>query len=614
MALPASGIITSAMILTELGITGSGNVLYNIIQKPAGILQVKVNNDWVNLNMCSPYLPSEVPAYIVATDWYGYDHGTSGVETLTITGDTTIDVGQTVTYTATMTGDNLAGVVLTWYRFEIDSWSPALGTGSTVSITWTDPRNAKVRVVASNICNLNIVQRDLDITYNCTTITGDPYVGGTYAVNQPFDVWAVNSLGVVGTPSNTRLGITFFWEVTGSVQIVSGQGTNKVVLKPTSVSSNLNVRVTIGSCGGISTSSYVTFSSSTPVTYTYNDAQSRSIQKNNCGNGQIGSYHTVTREANTHVSTNPDPVAAKAEANAAAVAWLYTQDAQNIANADPYGSCGSTPPVSNDYRSGTYTKYCSSGTGTQVTLVVPAGTYYAADKAAANTLAENYIAANGQSNADAQGQCIAAGCSTTVTNVTASYTPNTGYIDVAVQALIGASGIYTVTVSFNGATVTYNEYIGTTGTLTGAGYCRVNVTGTGTLNVTVASSCSSYSWSSSTFTVSGSTACTDGLIEHAATRGYFGGGVYTVAMGFNNYANLRNIAGRFELHSGGSLLQTDYFSGLDFSGGNTVYQSFSVPPGTNWTVYIACYITSGDNLCTSNSYTNYNPVTIVNPV
>ena len=615
MALPLSGIITSAMILTELRIAGSGNILYNIIRKPSGILQVKVNNDWVNLNMCSPYLPSEIPAYIVATDWYGYDHGTSGVETLTITGDTTIDVGQTVTYTATVTGDNLSGVVLTWYKFEVDSWSPSLGTGTTNTITWTDPRDAKVKVVASNICNLNIVEKIIDITYNCVAITGDPYVGGTFAVGQPFDIYIVNALpDIVGHPNNTRLGITYFWEVTGSVSIVSGQGTNKLTVNPTAVSPNLNVRVTIGSCGGTVTSGYITFSSATPITYTYNDAQSRSIQKQ-CPSGQIGSYHTVTRDANTHVSTNPDPVAAKAEANAEAVAWLYGQEAQNIANSAYGGNCGSIPPVPNDYRSGTYTKYCTSGTGTQVTLVVPAGTYYAGDKTTANTLADNYISANGQANANAQGQCLT--CTNTLYGLGITYTIGTGTIQVNVSYGANQAGTDTVAITFSNSTT--NFYITqSVNSIAGANYVTLNLScnGTGNLMVSVANFCDSKVTSVSGITITGATVCTNGLIEAGSTRSYYGGGVYTIALDFSDNTNIRNVGGYIELRHvvAGTVAQTDYFGGLDFSSNITQYLSFGIPSGQNWNVFYRVVITSGDNLCdTSQEWLSSGSIQIVNP-
>ena len=605
MALPLSGIITSAMILTELGFTGSGNVLRNVIQKPGGNLQVLVNSTWVNLNMCSPYLPSEVPAYIVATDWYGYNHGVSGVETLTIAGDTTLDVGQVVTYTASMTGDNLTGVVLTWYKFEIDSWN-TLNTGTTTTITWADPRNAIVKVVATNICNRNIVETELPVSYNCTTITGDPYVGGTFAVNQPFDVWAVNANGVVGTPSNTRLGITFFWEVTGSVQIVSGQGTNKVVLKPTSVSSNLNVRVTIGSCGGTSTSVYINFSSANPVSYYYNNAQSRSIQKNDCGGGQVGSYVTVTRDANTHVSTNNQQ-----EANDAAIAWLYTQDAQNVANSG--GTCGNTASYPNDRRTQNFTRNtCGSQYGTVVEYVVPAGTYYAPSVGEANTLAQNDINSNGQNYANSAGQCVPAPCTDVPYSLSISVTTGSGYFDASISVGLWG-GSYSVKQEFNGQILN--------STISGSGYNSYNLprfntsAATGVVKVTVSSYCSpGVEITSNNLTVTGVIQCTGGLIEIGALRAFYSGGSFTVGMNMNNYANVRDVGGSLEYRSGGSVLHTFYFSGLDFSGGNTVYQTFTIPSGAHYVGYLKAIITTASNLCNvPQEYNNFSSLEVINP-
>lgn len=610
MALPLSGIITSSMILTELGITGSGNIIYNIIQKVGGVLQVKVNSGWVNLNMCSPYLPSEVPAYIIATDWYGYDHGVTGVEILNIAGDTTIDVGQVVTYTASMTGDNLTGVVLTWSKFEAGAWTDNITTGTTLTVTWADPRDAKIRVIASNICNLNIVKKEIDITYNCTTITGDPYVGGTFAVNQTFDVWAVNAFGVVGTPSNTRLGITFFWEVTGSVQIVSGQGTNKVVLKPTAVSSNLNIRVTIGSCGGTSTSSYVTFSSADPIEYYYNTAQSASIQKQ-CASGQIGSYVTVTRAANTHSST-----VSVADANDQAIAWLGTQDAQNIANAT--GNCGDTPTYGNERRTQSFIKYCVTGVGTRVEYVVQENTYFASSVGAANTLAQNEIDANGQNKANSEGQCIV-GCEDLVYSCSitpSSYSFSGGSISGTYSANVSRAGYYTVQIYFTASYRTSFSVYLQQGNNTGISFSLAAI-GNYQLQLGVNSPCSAATdITSSSVNVTGSVACTNGVIESGTTRAAYFNGTYTMAMGFTNHENVRNVAGYIELVdiSTIAIKQTNYFSGLDFSGGNTVYQTFGIPSGQHWYVYFRLVITSGDGLCDpTQEYLSYGTVEIINP-
>lgn len=609
MALPLSGTITSAMILSELRITGSGNRLYNIIQQPGGVLQVRVNDSWVNLNMCSPYLPSPISPFIVASDWYGYDHGTSGVESLTISGDTTIDVGQTVTYTAAMTGDNLTGVILRWSKFEAGSWNDNIATGNSLTVTWTDPRDAKIRVVASNICNLNIVTEEINISYNCLpALTGDPYIGGTLEVNKSYDVWAVNGSGIVGTPGNTRLGITFFWEVFGSVQIISGQGTNKVVIRATATSTNNVIRVTITSCGVSNLSANVSFDAASPVVVYYNTAQSASIQKI-CPSGQVGSYVTVTRAAGTHSST-----ISVADANSQAVAWLSSQDAQNIAQAQ--GNCGDTASYPNDRRSQFFTRNnCTSGTGTQVEYVVPANTYFSTSVAAANALAQAEIDANGQNKANAEGQCLV-NCNRTVASVGIAYSAGTGYIDVIPSASVSQTGSYSVTVRFGSYNITVSRTFNSAFGYDANNIIRLQCNGTEQIQVTVSSECNSVTGNGDTVTISGSVACTNGLIEIGATRSVYFNGTYTVgmSMGNGNYQNVNNVNGYIELISGGSVLQTNYFGGLDFSGGNTVYQSFNTPVGTHWYVSFKVYITSASNLCTvPQNYHNTSIVEIISP-
>jgi len=608
MALPLTGTITSAMILTELGFTGSGNVLRNVVQKPGGILQVLVNSTWVNLNMCSPYLPTPVPPYIVPTHWYGYDHGTTGVETITISGDTTIDAGQTVTYTATLTGENLTGVILTWSKFAGGAWVDNIGTGSSVTITWTDPRDAKVRVIASNICNLNIVQKELNITYNCApALSGDPYIGGTLEVNKSYDVWPVNGSGIVGEPGNTRLGISFFWEVFGSVQLVSGQGTNKAVIRATATSTGNIVRVTITSCGTSITSSNITFDAASPVTVQYNDAQSRDIQKI-CDSGQIGSIVTVVRAAGTHSSANSDPVAAKAEANAAAIAWLYTQDAINVAQSE--GTCGDTPSIPNDRKSQVFTKVCTTGFGTSVEYVVEAGKHRAESKTQANILADNDIAANGQNYANTIGTCNPDPCTDSayslgINNISTS----AGSLTVTIAVGLNG-GSYSVKQKFNG-----NEL---NSTISGSGYNSYTLpvfnvpAGTGTVEIIVTSSCRTpVSITSGSVTVSGALACTTvGAFTGSATRSGFFQGNFTVAMNMSPYQNIRNVSGNIQFAG-----DTYYFSGLDFSGGNTVYQTFNIPLGATRTGTMNFTITGGDNICNLPlNYNNLSNVTVVSPI
>jgi len=599
MALPLTGTITSAMILTELGYTSTGNVLKNIVVKPGGILQVSVNDIWINLNMCSPYLPKTISPYIVPTDWYGYNHNTTGVEILSISGDTTIDENQTVTYTATVTGDNLNGVILTWYKFEVDSWSLALGTGSSVTVTWKDPRNAIIKVVASNICNQNIVNKELPITYNCIPVTsGAPYVTGTKYVNVPFEVYALNSEGIIDW---NVLGRTFIWEATGPVTIVSGQGTSKVVLRPFGTTL-CTIRLTVISCGNTYSSFYEPFTPiNTPDPIYYNTQQTRVVQKQ-CPSGLIGSYITVVRAAGTHSSN-----VSVTDANNQAIAWLNGTDGQLAANNDPSGTCGSVAQIGNERRSGRYTKYCTTGVGTEVETWVASNSYFAPTLAEANQLADNYIAANGQNNANEQGSCVGDDCGLVV-NVTATYIIYPSRVYILVSFSVTKFGNYTIAAKFTGISglTSYVTYFN--------GYTpnfalSIPASGTGQFIITVSGECNSVVYTSPVITVSGTTECSNlSYRSSSITSTYYSNGTFTVALAFENYQNVRNVNGTINFRpssvndSSSHFMVQDYlfyFSGIDLSAGNTIYLSNSLPQGYIYQLgAVTITITSGDNICT----------------
>ena len=604
MALPLTGTITSAMILTELGYTSTGNVLKNIIVKPGGILQVSVNDIWINLNMCSPYLPKIISPYIVPTDWYGYNHNTTGVEILSISGDTTIDENQTVTYTATITGDNLNGVILTWYKFEVDSWSLALGTGSSVTVTWKDPRNAIIKVVASNICNQNIVNKELPITYNCVPVTsGAPYVTGTKYVNVPFEVYALNSEGIIDW---NVLGRTFIWEATGPVTIVSGQGTSKVVLRPFGTTL-CTIRLTVISCGNTYSSFYEPFTPiNTPDPIYYNTQQTRVVQKQ-CPSGLIGSYITVVRAAGTHSSN-----VSVTDANNQAIAWLNGTDGQLAANNDPSGTCGSVAQIGNERRSGKYTKYCTTGVGTEVETWVASNSYFAPTLAEANQLADNYIAANGQNNANEQGSCVGEDCRLIISVNTTITAINAGYIQTNVVISVTATGTYLVRQNFIGEIpVNFSSY--QTLTLNAGSnsiVLNLNASGTGILYTSVNGECNNVVHSLSTITIPGTIQCSNLRYRSVGTtRPSYSNGTFTVVLEFENYQNVTNVNGTinfrpFSVNDSSSHFMVQdylfYFSGIDLSAGNTIYLSNSLPQGY---IYqegtITVTITSGDNICTA---------------
>lgn len=535
MALPLTGTITSAMILAEMGYTGS-HTITNIVLRVNGVLQVLIDNVWVNLNMCSPYLPTEISPYIVPTHWYGYDHGISGVETITVTGDTTLDVGQVVTYTASLVGDNLTGVILTWYKFENNSWSSALNTGTSTTITWVDPRGAKVKVVASNICNRNIVEKIVDVSYNCTAVVPlAPWVVGTFYVGQTYDLYAEKALSgggtVVLTPANLPLGATLLWEVTGNVSIIGSNTGYKCTIKPNVAGTTLNVRVSVISCDTTNTSGYSNFTGTTYSTPLYgNTQQTKSIQRNNCGGG-VGGYYTVTRAADMHFSTID-----VADANTMAIAWLNSQDAQDIANNN--ATCGDIPQVGNDYKSQDFTKYCTSGTGTIVTYAIPENTYYASNKTDANNLALADIASNGQANANSKGSCISGGCTTLVNSCSISAAGSTGTaITTNVSFSLSAAGSYTLVIGWEGYEELYREVITVYGSTTLSPTIVVPFfnTHTARLVFAVLSSCDvkiSYS-STITATATGG-ACLNGVWATAAPLRYFSTGTVTVGVNLGN--------------------------------------------------------------------------------
>lgn len=599
------------MILTELGFTGSGNVLKNIIQRPSGQLQVLVNDNWINLNMCSPYLPSEVSPYIVASDWGGYTHSTTGVETITVTGDTTCDVGQVVTYTATMTGDNLAGVVLKWYKYEAGSWSTVLTTGSSLTVTWVDPRNAIIKVTATNICNFNTVTKEVNISYNCVPVTtGGPWLVGTKEVNIPFDVY------VYDFTNNTLidwqvLGRTFTWYTTGPVTLVSGQGTNKVTLLPTGAYL-CNVKVIITSCGNTYDTGWLDFTPVTaaPPTY-YNTQQSRVVQKQ-CPSGQVGSYITVYRAAGTHSSN-----ISQADADAQAVSWLNGTDAQQVANNDPSGNCGSTPSWYNEAQTKNYTKQCSIGeVGTSVAFTVPANTFRSdISQVHANQLAIDYMdGGTGQTNANNLGQCIGGGGCPTITGLTMNVTSTTG-------GAIG--GTWTVTVNQAGY---YNYNLGygsNTHAVAGSIYLNIGSNtnsfsmnsgaGTYSISVTLIKDCGQATFTSLStgtpyYTVTGSVACqTYSDLRISGTKSIYINGTVTVAINANPNSQLTNGYGNVTFNG------VNYpFSGADFSSGITFYFSFNVPAGSHIFGYPSVTINDA-NACSSATATSGSQIEVISP-
>ncbi len=128
-----------------------------------------------------------------------------------------------------------------------------------------------------------------------------------------------------------------------------------------------------------------------------NIPESGSFTRNNCAAGGTPLTVTYTVPANTYTS-----VISQADANQQAVNDVNA-NGQNYANAN--GTC----TFYNVVASGTYTRNncATGGTGNPSTYTVPAGKYSSTvSQAAANTLAQNDVTANGQNYANANAACV----------------------------------------------------------------------------------------------------------------------------------------------------------------------------------------------------------------
>ena len=138
-----------------------------------------------------------------------------------------------------------------------------------------------------------------------------------------------------------------------------------------------------------------------PANLYYNIAESGTYTKTNCPSGYTGGNSiTYTVQPGTYSSS----------VNLAAANQLAINDVnangQNSVNANPNATC--VVLYYNTQQSGTYSKQgCACVyTGSSYTTTVLAGTYSSTvNQATANQLALNYIAANGQNNANNNGTC-----------------------------------------------------------------------------------------------------------------------------------------------------------------------------------------------------------------
>lgn len=389
----SSGAISHKDILDEVGLPTATNSLYQEIRTFNGIRQYKVNGVWRNCNMCSQHLPQDVAPYAIK-DWYSYKHDTNSVTGVTITGDDTVDQAQTVTYTATLSGEITAGSVITWYKFDNGIWSSALGTGTTISITWTKPAYGIVRASVYSPCSGTTIIQNLPITWNCTPITAawvwgqeaDLQLGTEYTYVCTIDAGSANDALEFEL---VTYGVNF---VITSLYKTYNTTTNKYdiyikIIGYVAQLVGLNVKVKnfcMNTWYNVTSKDLYFVNPSTTDT---NDARTATLCKQ-CLSGYTGSCKSVSRGAEIFTG------ATKAEAN-----YLRDVDMQNEVNNDPLMYCqgdggGNVP---NQEQTGYFTKQCPEGYyGSEHPYTVPTDRYFAATVMEANTLALNDIQANGQ--------------------------------------------------------------------------------------------------------------------------------------------------------------------------------------------------------------------------
>jgi hypothetical protein len=402
--LQTSGQISHSHVLAEVGLSSSSNSLNQQIRTQGGVRQFMINNGtWKPCNMCSPNLPKDTAPFSIK-DWYGYDHSIQSVTGVTISGDLTVDAGQTVTYTATLAGTVISGSTITWYKFDNGVWSSSLGTGTSVTITWVYPANALLKAVVFSPCSGTTLEHTEIVTWNCVPIT-DGFVWGQETNLYTGTEYTYSCTIQVGTANQSlqfeidSYGVNFVitqkniaWDAGAGQYYI-----NIKIIGYTPQHVGLVVRLK-----NYCTSSWYTVQTKdlyfiNPPSTETNDARTATLCKT-CPSGYTGTCKSVSRAAGIFTG------ATKAEANA-----IRDTDMQNEVNNDSLMYC-SSETTGNDQRSGWFQKQCSSGyIGSNHEYIVYANTYFANTKENANTLALNDVTTNGQNYANSVGTCTADG-------------------------------------------------------------------------------------------------------------------------------------------------------------------------------------------------------------
>jgi len=378
--LQGTGKIGSGDIVREMDKPTSMMKLNKRYNAATGMIEVLIDDVWTPCNPCSQNLPQTNPPHRY-TDFYNYNHHAGSVSSITISGDDAVDSGQSVTYTATLSGDNTTGAIITWYKFDNGSWSASLGTGTSKTITWVKPINGLVRVVVTGLCNGEVKETTIPITWNCTPPSSAGYIYQASAneyKNAQLTYYLLDADG-----SNTNRVVT--WEATNGTTIITHTDTSVTVLFSNLGLTRIRAIIT-NYCGSHQTDIFVTVINN-PNPTVGNTAWSGTKTKNDCTTGN-GTAVSLSIGANVFYGMD------LAEANAARDAWLQQQ-------ANAQGQC--TTEFQSDPFSGQIQKNdCTTGTGSWVSLNASAGQFTSTVSVAdANTQRDAWL----QAQANAQGTC-----------------------------------------------------------------------------------------------------------------------------------------------------------------------------------------------------------------
>jgi hypothetical protein len=323
MALQGSGSISTNNIVQEFGFP-SNTVMELRLQNNGGVIQVYINNSWVNINPCSSIKPDGTAPFILPNDWWGYNHS------------------QNCTFYSVAISESVQ-----------KNDAPACYTGNYYTVTMNaGAYTSNVSQVDAN----NIAQAAFDSTKQGIANT---YAGVTD--NNTTIVWSTNSTTTPNSDNGVKPNSAIMVSVSGTTQpcqfnidntgwINANNGNTSHIFYVTSDGAQhlFQAIITGNSCVIGPDNGYI----SAQISYG-NAAKSATATRNNCGTGYTGGNWTTTISANTYyrLSQVDADNAAQAAANSSAQA-----------NANVNGSCTPNTPtvtmnsfvISPNYNSGQY--------------------------------------------------------------------------------------------------------------------------------------------------------------------------------------------------------------------------------------------------------------------